>query len=117
MEWIPYLDEIAEEFGAKPNLWQLFQNDTKLWSKLYFGPSVPYQYRLFGPNTWDGARDAIMTVAQRIEEPFKTNKRMVRVGKDEVSVNALYADHNLIYKIIFAVIGAFLFDMMFLWAP
>lgn len=111
------MDEIAEELGVKPDMWKLFRNDRRLWCKLYFGPSVPYQYRLTGPHSWEDARETIMKVADRIEAPFKTSNRLIRTGKDPVSVNSLYANHNFLYKIIFAVIGAFLFDMLFFWAP
>lgn len=117
VEWIPYLDEISQEFGVRPDLWRIFMSDMTLWYKLYFGPSVPYQYRLFGSHSWPMARETIMTVNQRIETPFKTGNRTILVGKDQVSVNPLYADHNFLYKIIFAVFGALLFDLLFLYAP
>ena len=37
-----------------------------------FGPRVPYQYRLHGPDAWEGARHAILTVEDRIKESFTT---------------------------------------------
>ncbi|PIO57186.1 hypothetical protein TELCIR_21410, partial [Teladorsagia circumcincta] len=33
---------------------------------IYFGPCVPYEYRLEGPHPWSGARNAIMTVDERV---------------------------------------------------
>ncbi|VDO86875.1 unnamed protein product [Haemonchus placei] len=33
---------------------------------VYFGPCVPYEYRLQGPHPWSGARDAIMNVDERV---------------------------------------------------
>ena len=46
--WIPTMDSLAQNIGAKPNLIKYFFTDPKLWWKLYFGPCVPYQFRLQG---------------------------------------------------------------------
>lgn len=46
--WIPCMDEIARLIGAKPNLLRYFFTDPKLWWHLFFGPCVPYQYRITG---------------------------------------------------------------------
>ena len=54
--------------------------DPRLGLELFFGPCTPYQYRLQGPGPWQGARQAIMTVHERVDAPFKT-----RVVKDEPS--------------------------------
>lgn len=70
VEYIPYQDEIASMFDTKPNLWKLLLTDFKLWKALYFGPALPYQYRLQGPHKWDGARDAILSVYGRMRYPF-----------------------------------------------
>ncbi|CAG2105494.1 unnamed protein product, partial [Medioppia subpectinata] len=72
MPFIKYLDELGREMGVKPRLWKYAFTDPKLWYRLYFGPCVPYQYRLNGPNAWPDAREAIMTVNHRIRAPFKT---------------------------------------------
>lgn len=86
--WIMFLDELAEHFGAKPNLSRMFFKDFPLWKQLIFGPSVPYQYRLVGPNSWDKARDTILTVNERIacgindgKNPilYKTRRRQLNV--------------------------------------
>lgn len=73
--WIPYMDEICSEFDAKPNFWKLVFTDPVLYLACIFGPCTPYQYRLQGPHTWDGAREAILSVWNRIEAPLKTCKR------------------------------------------
>ncbi|KAF8781441.1 Dimethylaniline monooxygenase like protein [Argiope bruennichi] len=70
IDYIPYCDDIASEIGAKPNLLKMFFTDTKLFLKLFFGPHLSYQYRLQGPHSWDGARDAIMTAEERIFYPL-----------------------------------------------
>ncbi|KAK5986840.1 hypothetical protein GCK32_011453, partial [Trichostrongylus colubriformis] len=40
---------------------------------IYFGPCVPYQYRLQGPHPWKGARDAIMRVDERVFKATNSN--------------------------------------------
>lgn len=62
VEWAPYLDELAALLGAKPDMKKLFFNDFRLWAKLFFGPSVPYQYRLVGPHSWAHARQVSVYV-------------------------------------------------------
>ena len=47
-EWIPYMDQLADMIGVKPNLLKYFFTDPKLWWHLFFGPCVAYQYRLKG---------------------------------------------------------------------
>ncbi|MBV99850.1 Dimethylaniline monooxygenase [N-oxide-forming] 2, partial [Eschrichtius robustus] len=70
--YIDYLDELALEIGAKPDLLSLLLKEPKLAVKLYFGPYNSYQYRLVGPGQWNGARSAIFTQKQRILKPLKT---------------------------------------------
>eukprot|EP00069_Balaena_mysticetus_P021142 bmy_13409T0 len=70
--YIDYLDELALEIGAKPDLLSLLLKEPKLAVKLYFGPCNSYQYRLVGPGQWNGARSAIFTQKQRILKPLKT---------------------------------------------
>jgi len=48
VDWIPFMDELANIIGVKPNLFKYFFTDPKLWNALYFGPCIPYQYRLNG---------------------------------------------------------------------
>ena len=48
VEWQNYQDDLAERIGVKPNLLYYFFTDFKLWWRLFFGPSVAYQYRLKG---------------------------------------------------------------------
>ncbi|XP_008275673.1 dimethylaniline monooxygenase [N-oxide-forming] 5-like [Stegastes partitus] len=74
VDYIPYLDFMAEEVGVRPNLLSLFLRDPVLWMKVFFGPCTPYQYRLSGPGHWDGARQAILTQWERVAQPFRTRK-------------------------------------------
>ncbi|XP_036756983.2 flavin-containing monooxygenase 2 isoform X1 [Manis pentadactyla] len=70
--YIDYLDELAREMGAKPDIFSFLLKDPKLAVNLCFGPCNSYQYRLVGPGRWKGARNAIFTQKQRILKPLKT---------------------------------------------
>ncbi|XP_054708572.1 flavin-containing monooxygenase 5-like [Uloborus diversus] len=74
VDYIPYLDELAKQIGAKPKLHKLFFTDPKLFWALLTGPSLPYQYRLRGPHTWNGARKAILTYNDRVLAALNTRK-------------------------------------------
>ncbi|XP_026365177.3 flavin-containing monooxygenase 2 isoform X2 [Ursus arctos] len=78
--YIDYLDELALEIGAKPDILSLLLRDPKLAVKLYFGPCNSYQYRLTGPGQWKGAKNAILTQKQRILKPLKT--RVLKASSD-----------------------------------
>ncbi|PIO64152.1 Flavin-binding monooxygenase-like protein, partial [Teladorsagia circumcincta] len=66
VDYIEYMDEIASLAGCKPNIARIFKSDPILALQIYFGPCVPYEYRLEGPHPWSGARNAIMTVDERV---------------------------------------------------
>ncbi|KAK3720246.1 hypothetical protein RRG08_007868 [Elysia crispata] len=72
VDWLPYMDELAGLTGCKPNLAWLLLTDPVLFLSLVFGPGTPYQYRLHGPNPWPGARQAQLTVLDRIRKPLAT---------------------------------------------
>ena len=71
VDFVQFMDEIAELIGVKPNLFKYLFTDFPLFLKLAFGPCVPYQYRLEGHGKWEGAREAIMTVDERIQWPLR----------------------------------------------
>lgn len=83
---IPFMDELAGDFGASPNFLKYFFTDISLLCHLFFGPHLPYQYRLNGPGSWDGARDAIIHVQDRILHPFKTTDHL----QEEISCHPLH---------------------------
>lgn len=60
------MDELASIVGCAPNIAKLFITDTWLALNLWFGPYYPYVFRLSGPNSWNGARDAILSAKIRI---------------------------------------------------
>lgn len=67
VDYLPYMDELACQFGVKPSMVKLFLTDQKLWKALAFGPCVAYQYRLTGPHPWSGAREAVLDVEERVQ--------------------------------------------------
>ena len=113
VEWIPYLDELANQFGAKPNLTNFMFKDPKLFMAIYFGPSVPYQYRLQGPHCWSGARDAILNVNKRIDYPLKLSKTFNQFKKSELSFGQLklYSEFNLLIRLFIGFVVVFLFEL------
>lgn len=72
VDYIPYLDSLAEQVGACPNVFGLLLRDFRLALQVWFGPCTPYQYRLTGPGRWTGARQAILTQWERVLQPFRT---------------------------------------------
>ncbi|KAM8930420.1 flavin-containing monooxygenase 5-like [Pelodytes ibericus] len=72
VDYIEYMDELAELLGVKPSPAKLFLTDPKLAWQVYFGPCTPYQYRLVGPGKWDKARKAILTQWDRTMKPMRT---------------------------------------------
>ncbi|GIY97583.1 flavin-containing monooxygenase 5 [Caerostris extrusa] len=73
VDWIPFMDELSSMFGAKPSLLKLAITDPRLFWACLNGPCLPYQYRLQGPHTWPGARDAILTCEERVYAPLNSN--------------------------------------------
>lgn len=71
MDYIPYMDELAETIGCHPHPWRYLFTDPKLAYRLFFKANVSYVYRLRGPMPWAGARRAIMEVEKRIESGLK----------------------------------------------
>ncbi|KCV68695.1 hypothetical protein H696_04983 [Fonticula alba] len=61
-----YTDEIASMIGCMPPIGSLLLKDPTLFFHLVFKGSVPYAYRLVGPDAWKGARAAITQAGQRM---------------------------------------------------
>ncbi|KAM6963225.1 flavin-containing monooxygenase 5-like [Aplochiton taeniatus] len=72
VDYIPYLDFMAEQIGVRPSIRELLLTDPRLGLKILLGPCTPYQYRLTGPGKWVGARQAILSQWDRVAEPFRT---------------------------------------------
>lgn len=72
VDYIPYIDSLADVIGCGPNLFELALKDPMLAWAVTFGPNSTYAYRLCGPHKWDGAREAILGVEERVRRPFMT---------------------------------------------
>ncbi|XP_075038592.1 flavin-containing monooxygenase 5-like [Mixophyes fleayi] len=72
VDYLEYMDELAELLGVKPTSLNLCLTDPKLAWNIYFGPCTPYQYRLRGPGQWVKARTTILTQWDRTLKPMKT---------------------------------------------
>ncbi|CAP25130.1 Protein CBG04431 [Caenorhabditis briggsae] len=66
VDYVDYIEELAKMIGAQLDMKKLWKEDPWLAYKVYFGPRVPYIYRLNGPHKWKEARDAIMSVDERV---------------------------------------------------
>lgn len=82
IDWIDYLDGVAAELGVKPNVVRISLKDPVLGWHLTAGPSLSYQYRLEGPHSWPGAREAILTYDQRVRGALETRKVDSSSNKD-----------------------------------
>lgn len=75
VDYVGYTDELATLIGAKPNFWKMAFTDPRLFWACVMGPSLPYQYRLQGPQSWDGARKAILTYRDREMAPLTGSRK------------------------------------------
>ena len=85
IDWIDYMDNLAEKFGAKPKLLKYIFTDPKLAWKIYFRTALSYHYRLEGPHSWVGAREAILNADQRIA--FGINHSRSKITSEIVKKN------------------------------
>ncbi|XP_070532004.1 flavin-containing monooxygenase 5-like [Ptychodera flava] len=88
VDLIPFMDEIAEHIGVKPNFLLLFLTNPILAYRCFFGQFTPYQYRLMGPGKWDGAAKAIHTMMDRVRYPTQT--RPVKQQRETSYVGSLF---------------------------
>ncbi|GFT68127.1 dimethylaniline monooxygenase 2 [Nephila pilipes] len=90
VDYISYCDDIASQFGAKPDILRLFFTDFRLLYRILLGPSLSYQYRLQGPHSWDGAREAIMTCEDRILWPItKRDSKAMRESLFQILIQKI----------------------------
>ena len=113
VEWIPYLDELAQEIGCRVDFWNLFWKDITLWRRLVFGPSLPYQYRLEGRHAWSGAREAILGARERIECPLQVTRSR---SPAHVIRNPRYSEHFFLFSFFWGVLGALFMDLILLYS-
>ncbi|XP_016144472.1 dimethylaniline monooxygenase [N-oxide-forming] 5-like [Sinocyclocheilus grahami] len=96
VDYIHYMDELAKQVGVCPPILKLLLTDPRLALNIIFGPCTPYQFRFHGPGRWDGARQAILTQWDRVDEPLKT-----RCTPEPQSQRS---SHSLIFSVSVAVL-------------
>uniref|UniRef100_A0A671V321 Flavin-containing monooxygenase n=1 Tax=Sparus aurata TaxID=8175 RepID=A0A671V321_SPAAU len=74
VDYVTYMDDVAGEIGVRPSLLWLFFTNYPLFKKVLWEPATSYQYRLMGPGKWEGARRAIFTQFDRVNQPLKTRQ-------------------------------------------
>jgi len=55
---------------------RLLMTDPEFARKCLFGPCSSYQFRIHGPDAWDGARDAIFGMVDRTFYPISGRKQV-----------------------------------------
>ena len=65
VDFVPFMDELAEMIGCDVELWEIFKQDPSLAYKVFFWPNASYIYRLRGPHPWEGAKQAIEGIMPR----------------------------------------------------
>lgn len=104
MDWVNFMDELAELAGVKPDMLSTFINDPPLFAKCFFGPCLPYQYRLEGPDSWSGAREAIMSYDDRIVGALDTRHCSKQQMKNASFVKFLMACLSITMLALFLAI-------------
>ena len=78
-------------------------SDPKLALACFFGFWSPYQYRLRGPGEWSGAREAILTIEERVRAPFQTRRSdpAPKAGSPLKALALLVVVLGVIYRVWF----------------
>ncbi|KAM8745928.1 flavin-containing monooxygenase 5-like [Acanthopagrus schlegelii] len=74
VDFLTYMDDVAGEIGVRPSLLWLLFTDYPLFKRVLWEPATSYQYRLMGPGKWEGARRAIFTQFDRVNQPLKNRQ-------------------------------------------
>ncbi|KAH6934858.1 hypothetical protein HPB50_001542 [Hyalomma asiaticum] len=101
VDWINYMDELASQIGARPNIFKYFFTDNELFRAL-LGPCVPYQFRLEGPHPWPGARQAIMDSCHSVMYPLNDRSKSFSNKKHQPAFF-----YMLLFFVVLAVALAF----------
>ncbi|KHN87427.1 Dimethylaniline monooxygenase [N-oxide-forming] 5 [Toxocara canis] len=81
VDYMKYMDEVADLIGCKPNLWKYALTDPKFAFRLFMGANAPYAYRLQGIGSWEGAKEALNTLPERVKKPMKNRDCRMRKYK------------------------------------
>ncbi|XP_071821395.1 flavin-containing monooxygenase 1-like [Apostichopus japonicus] len=71
---IPLTDELTQDIGCYPNLAKIFLTDPWLAVMVFLAPVTPFTYRILGPHSWPGARDAVLGCCDSFTSGIGGNK-------------------------------------------
>ncbi|CAF3313891.1 unnamed protein product [Rotaria socialis] len=103
VDYVDYCNNIADQVGCRPNIWNFLIRDFQLGWLLLFGPCTPYRYRLQGPNKWKDARQTILTQFDRVEYTLLPGSKQ---GKRQY--NKFKTDWTPMFLIVFFTLTLFI---------
>ncbi|KAK6059288.1 hypothetical protein COOONC_03090 [Cooperia oncophora] len=74
VHYVEIMEELADLLRCGPSVFWRFFYDPRLANALCFHGLVPYQYRLQGPHSWPGAREAILSFEDRVFNTTRTRR-------------------------------------------
>jgi dimethylaniline monooxygenase (N-oxide forming) len=107
VDWMSYIDDIAKQIGVYPDFKKYLFSDLPLFLKLVFGTTLSYHYRLDGPHSWSGARDAIMEADNRIRyalNPSNVDKK----SSTYLNVNS----YKILISLVLILFAFLIFDII-----
>uniref|UniRef100_T2MF32 Flavin-containing monooxygenase n=1 Tax=Hydra vulgaris TaxID=6087 RepID=T2MF32_HYDVU len=75
--WL-YFEDLAKGIGCNISLVAIFFKDPKLAWHLFMYRSI-FEYRLFGPNSWAGAREAVLNESSCIYDYLKGSRNVCEI--------------------------------------
>ncbi|KAK8786648.1 hypothetical protein V5799_023586 [Amblyomma americanum] len=78
VDYLAYTGDLASIIGVRPNFVRMLLTDPRLFFAAVRAPTLNYKYRLKGPHSWPGARDAILGYESRMRAPLKPPGRLDR---------------------------------------
>ncbi|CAJ0582012.1 unnamed protein product, partial [Mesorhabditis spiculigera] len=100
-----YMDELAVLVGCMPPLKELLFSNPRLAMRFFMGPNAPYQYRIRGPNAWDGALEAFLTVGERVKKPLKNRECRTRRHKKRGNTDEWFRYASLKWCANWTIVG------------
>lgn len=98
VDYVPFMDDIAQQFGAVPDVKELLKNDILLAWKVLFGPATPYQYRLNGPGSnYKQARKNINNQMTNVLYPLVSTRGLQRGGFGTIQLVAIFLFFIMFY--------------------
>uniref|UniRef100_A0AC34RPP9 Flavin-containing monooxygenase n=1 Tax=Panagrolaimus sp. JU765 TaxID=591449 RepID=A0AC34RPP9_9BILA len=74
VDYIPFMDELAKLIGCYPSIWKIASMDPFLAWKVFSSPTPSYVYRILGPHSWEGAKEALLEAESRVKDGCNPGK-------------------------------------------